>query len=55
MLLTDEEKRMLGGEYSPGIQRSMDLLVKLGESFDAERMVPISYGHTSYDFCPEEF
>jgi len=55
MLLTDEEKRMLGGEFCPGIQRSMDLLVKLGESFDAERMVPISYGHISYDFCPEAF
>jgi predicted aconitase len=55
MLLTDEEKRMLAGEYGPGIQRAADLLVKLGDSFDAEKLVPISYGHVSYDICPEDF
>ena len=37
MFLTDEEKRMLAGDHGPGIQRAMDLLVKLGESFDAEK------------------
>ena len=45
MFLTDEEKRMLAGDHSPGIQRAMDLLVKLGDSFDAEKLVPITYGH----------
>lgn len=55
MLLTDEEKKMLNGEYAPGIQRSIELLVKLGDSFDAEKLVPISYGHISYDLCPEKF
>jgi len=55
MLLTDEEKKMRDGGYGPGMRRSMDLLVKLGESFDAERLVPISYGHIGYDFCPEAF
>lgn len=55
MLLTDEEERMLDGQYCAGIQNSMDLLAKLGESFDAEKMVPISYGHISYDFCSEHF
>jgi predicted aconitase len=55
MLLTDEEKRMLAGEYGPGIRRAVDLLVKLGDSFDAEKLVPISYGHVSYDICPEDF
>ena len=53
MFLTDEEKRMLAGDHGPGIQRAMDLLVKLGDSFDAEKLVPITYGHMSYDFCPE--
>ena len=43
MLLTDEEKRMIAGDYGPGIQRAMDLLIKLGDSFDAEKLVPISY------------
>ena len=55
MLLTDEEKKMRDGGYGPGMRRSMDLLVKLGESFDAERLVPISYGHIGYDFCPGDF
>ena len=55
MLLTDEEKKMHAGEYAPGIKRAMDLLIKLGDSFDAEELVPISYGHISYDFTNEDF
>ena len=55
MSVTDEEKRMINGEYGPGIKRAMDLLVKLGKSFDAEKLVPVSYAHISYDFCPENF
>ena len=55
MRLTDEEERMRNGERGPGIQRAVELLVKLGESFDAAKLVPISYGHISYDLCPESF
>jgi len=55
VLFTDEEKRMLAGERGSGIKRAMDLLVKLGASFDAEKLAPISYGHVSYDSCPEDF
>jgi len=55
MLLNDEEKRMIDGAYGPGTKRAMELLVKYGESFDAEKFASISYGHISYDFCPEEF
>lgn len=55
MLPTDEEKRMQTGEYGPGIKMSMDLLIKLGDSFDAEKLVPISYGCISYDFTNEDF
>jgi predicted aconitase len=55
MFLRDEEKSMMAGDCGPGIKRAMELLVKLGESFDAERLAPISYAHISYDFCPEEF
>jgi len=43
--LTKEEKGMLNGEYGPGIQRSMELLVKLGEAFGAERMVMAQSAH----------
>ena len=55
MHLTNKEKRMTEGEYGEGVRRSMELLIKLGDSFGAERLVPISYGHISYDFCPEKF
>jgi hypothetical protein len=55
MFLTDEEKRMLSGEYGPGIQRAIDLLVKLGDSFGVERMVKASYAHDNYDMVPEDF
>jgi hypothetical protein len=33
----------------------MDLLVKLGNSFDAKKLVPVIYGHVNYDGCPEDF
>jgi len=55
MFLTDEEKRILDGKYGRGPQRSIELLVKLGDSFDAERLSTITYAHISYDFCPKDF
>ena len=55
MLLTDEENRMLDGEFGPGTQKSIDLLIKLGESADAEKLVETAYAHTSYDFSPEDY
>jgi len=56
MVLTEEEQEMLDGKKGPGVQRAMELLVKLGRAFDAERMVKASYGHApSYDFIPEDF
>ena len=55
MLLTNEEEGMLSGEYSPGTQRSIDLLIKLGESADAEKLVQTAYAHTSYDFSPVDY
>jgi len=45
MFLTNEDEGMLNGEYGPGIKRSMELLLKLGEAFDAERMVPAQSAH----------
>jgi len=43
--LTKEEEGMLNGECGAGIKRSMELLVKLGEAFDAERPVPAQSAH----------
>lgn len=47
MLLTDEEKRMLDGEYGSGTQMAMSLLKKFGDAFDADRMVMANIVHTS--------
>lgn len=45
MQLTDEEKRMLGGQKGKTVQYAMECLLQLGEAFDAEKMVEISYAH----------
>jgi predicted aconitase len=47
MFLTDDERRMLDGESGRGVQRAMELLVALGEAFDAEKMIDISRAHVS--------
>lgn len=57
MFLTQEEERMLDGDYGPGVQKSTELLVKLGEAFDAKRLVPAQSAHihcaTSLDLLLE--
>ena len=45
MQLTDEEKRMLNGEQGQLIQKMMELLVAMGEAFDATKMIPIHSSH----------
>jgi predicted aconitase len=45
MFLTDEEKRMLNGDMGFPVQKSMQILVTLGESFGAERMLEINNVH----------
>lgn len=45
MYLTNEEKQMLNGEEGYAAQKSMQILVALGESFGAENMVPVSSCH----------
>jgi len=48
MYLTDEEKRMLAGEYGKGVAEAMQIQVALGEAFGAERMVKISRAHEAF-------
>jgi len=43
--LTREEEKMLSGEYGPGVQESMRLLVKIGDAYGAERMIPLKGAH----------
>lgn len=46
MVLTKEEQDMVAGKCGPGIQKCMEYLVKFGEAFGAEKMVPIKSAHT---------
>jgi predicted aconitase len=55
MVLSEEEKRMLDDHRCQGRQRALNLLLQLAEAHDAERLVPVSYAHVAYDFCPEDF
>jgi predicted aconitase len=45
MRLTKEEKEMLEGIHGYPVQKSMEILVGLGECFDAEKMIPVSSAH----------
>jgi len=45
MHLSQEERGMLDGDQGPMVQKSMALLVKVGEAYGAERMIPVSHVH----------
>jgi len=53
MHLIDEEKRMLDGEYGPGVQRAMDFLYQLGEGLEAEKMIKVTTTHILPDMPTE--
>jgi predicted aconitase len=42
MRLTDEEQAMLAGEFGPGVQKAMEILVALGTIYEADDLVPVS-------------
>ncbi len=41
MYLTKEEEMVLEGEYGYALQKAMEILVALGEIYDADRLIPI--------------
>jgi hypothetical protein len=47
MYLTKEEQKMLRGELGRGTQAAMELLVAIGEAYDAEKMIPIARAHAA--------
>ena len=47
MYLTKEEQQMLDGELGVGTQRAMELLVAIGDAYDAEKMIPVSRAHAA--------
>ena len=47
MLLTRDEESVLAGENGEGLRTAMELLVALGDMYDAEERVRISSAHLS--------
>lgn len=47
MYLTDEDKRMLGGEQGEAVRLAMEILTRLGEGYGAERLVNIQSAHAA--------
>lgn len=45
MLLTEEETQMLNGDKGPAVKKAMEILVALGESFGAARLLPVNNVH----------
>ncbi|HUT72426.1 MAG TPA: aconitase X catalytic domain-containing protein [Desulfatiglandales bacterium] len=45
MLLTDEEKAMLDGSRGESVRKAMEIIVRLGEIYGAERLVEFTSGH----------
>lgn len=45
MKLTEKQQKMRDGEYGRGAQRSIEMLIKVGEVFDAADMVPVGSSH----------
>lgn len=45
MKLTEEEEKMLHGEYGPSVQKSMQILTTLGNIYGAEHMIPVKSVH----------
>ncbi len=47
MHLTKEEERILEGESGEGTRKAMELLVAIGDAYDAPKMIPISRAHAA--------
>jgi hypothetical protein len=45
--LTRQEEKILRGESGEGTQKSLELLVAIGDAFDAEKMIPITRAHAA--------
>jgi predicted aconitase len=45
--LNREEEQMLNGKFGAGTQKAMELLVAIGDAYDAEKMIPIGRAHAA--------
>ncbi len=41
MYLTNDEEKMLAGEYGHSLQKATEILVALGDIYGAERLIPV--------------
>lgn len=48
MKLTEEELAILSGESGPAKAKMMEVLVRYGDTFDADRMVPVTHGKAHF-------
>src|SRR3972149_4476205 len=47
MYLAKEEQQILDGELGVGTQRAMELLVAIGDAYDAEKTIPVNRAHAA--------
>jgi len=47
LYLTREEEQILGGAIGEGMQKAMELLVAIGDAWDAQEMIPIVRAHAA--------
>lgn len=47
MYLNKEEERMCNGELGKGTQEAINLLIAIGDAYDAEKLIPISRAHAA--------
>lgn len=52
MQLTKDEQKMLDGGYGKGFQKAMSILVKMGEFYDAKRLIPITMAYMTLGPSP---
>lgn len=45
--LTGEQEQMLSGKRGEAVRKSMEILVALGDIYDAEKLIPVSNAHIS--------
>lgn len=50
MILTKKEEAMAKGRYGPGLEKCINLLIKFGEVFNAEKLVKVTSAHVYSDF-----
>jgi predicted aconitase len=52
MNLTKDEERMLSGKDGESYKRAVEVLVKLGEFYDAKRLIPVSWAYLAIGYNP---